>query len=137
MTIVTLEEKGQTSIELVPLTPLHDLRQIEGELECLLSKEVLEQGDAKDYLRVILTDKTMPYDAIGQLRQAYPNVLRIDFAQEQGQTASSDTAADRVEEQTPLELFASFYEMANEETMTDEEIAILKAALQKLEENAP
>ncbi len=126
VTIVELKEKGIVLLEQVPLQPIHDLREIRGTLSSLLQPEVVAQGDPQDYLRVILTDEIPPYDPLGQLRQVYPNLLRLDFERNEVAAMESITAAQDVEEKTIMELFSDFYEMANDRSMNEAERAVME-----------
>ncbi len=126
VTIVELKEKGIVSLEQIPLQPIHDLREIRGTLSSLLQPEVVAQGDPQDYLRVILTDEILPYDPLGQLRQVYPNLLRLDFERNEVTAMESITAAQDVEEKTIMELFSDFYEMANDRSMNEAERAVME-----------
>ena len=126
VTIVELKEKGIVSLEQIPLQPIHDLREIRGTLSSLLQPEVVAQGDPQDYLRVILTDEIPPYDPLGQLRQVYPNLLRLDFERNEAAAMESITAAQDVEEKTIMELFSDFYEMANDRSMNEAERAVME-----------
>ncbi len=69
--IVTLREKGNVSVEKMPLSPLHEIRIIRGTLE-----EVLRLG-CDDYVKVILTDQTDldVFDLQDRLRDAFPHLL--------------------------------------------------------------
>lgn len=126
VTIVELKEKGIVSLEQISLQPIHDLREIRGTLSSLLKPEVVAQGDPQDYLRVILTDEIPPYDPLGQLRQVYPNLLRLDFERNEAAAMESITAAQDVEEKTIMELFSDFYEMANDRSMNEAERAVME-----------
>ncbi len=126
VTIVELKEKGIVLLEQVPLVPIHNLREIRGTLSSLLKPEVVAQGDPQDYLRVILTDEIPPYDPLGQLRQVYPNLLRLDFERNEAAAMESITAAQDVEEKTIMELFSDFYEMANDRSMNEAERAVME-----------
>ena len=126
VTIVELKGKGIVSLEQIPLQPIHDLREIRGTLSSLLQPEVVAQGDPQDYLRVILTDEIPPYDPLGQLRQVYPNLLRLDFERNEVAAMESITAAQDVEEKNIMELFSDFYEMANDRSMNEAERAVME-----------
>ena len=70
---VKIGAKGDVSTEVLPLTPLRQVRVIRGDLE-----EVLQQG-SDDYVTVVLTDKR-DYDVIDmkdRLYLAFPNLLEI------------------------------------------------------------
>ncbi len=74
---VSLGEKGDVSVELIPLKPLRDLRHIKGELRTLLSPENV--CNTEDFIYVTLTDEDMPGDAMNIVRTVYPNAVRLDY----------------------------------------------------------
>jgi exonuclease SbcD len=77
LTIVDLDEQGNSQIEKIPLQPLRNMRSIEGPLQ-----QILEQGktdpNVDDYLLVRLTDQHAIFDIMGKLRDVYPNVLHLE-----------------------------------------------------------
>ena len=75
--IVTMGERGETEVELVPLIPRRDLRHIRGEHTMLLSPEHVTDPD--DYIYVTLTDENPLPNAMGIIRQYYPNTIKIDY----------------------------------------------------------
>ena len=50
------------------MTPLHDLREISGSIEKLLSPEVYLAADRNDYLHITLTDEEDLVDPLVSLR---------------------------------------------------------------------
>ncbi|MEG0503609.1 MAG: exonuclease SbcCD subunit D, partial [Raoultibacter sp.] len=56
-TLVELGPKGTISITLLPLEPLHDMREIKGPLASLLADDVVTASKSDDYLHVVLTDE--------------------------------------------------------------------------------
>jgi len=132
---VTLVETGkEIKIEKIPLVPLHDMREIKGPLNRLISPEVYMEQEREDYLHVTLTDEERIFDAIGQLRRVYPNIMRLDF--ENRRTAeNSDFLQIQANEKTPLEMFKEFYRMQNNEDAGEAKIEIISAILDKEEEN--
>ncbi|MDR0652070.1 MAG: exonuclease SbcCD subunit D [Synergistaceae bacterium] len=78
-TLVDIREKGSLGISALPLTPIHDMREIKGPIGRLISAEVLRDAEREDYMRVILTDEGDIVDAMGKIRSAYPNVMALDF----------------------------------------------------------
>lgn len=71
--MVTMKEKGNISTEVLPLTPLRQVRVIKGEFQ-----EVLSQA-CEDYVTVVLTDKEDldVIDLKDRLRNAFPYLLEI------------------------------------------------------------
>lgn len=120
-----LAELGATGddprIELVPLTPLHDLRRVRGPLAELVSSEVVEAADAEDYLHVVLTDEHPALDAMARLRAVYPNVMGVEYDNARTRAAGlgPEDVAPAEEDVSPLELFAEFYERQNGSELTE------------------
>lgn len=127
-TIIDLGPKNEVSLEYIPLVPLRDLREIKGPLEELLRLGKLDKQGAQDYLRITLTDEDELYDAIGQLRPVFPNVMALEFENSRNKPREySETATSLdVSAQSPLELFASFYELQNNAGLSEEQIEILE-----------
>lgn len=68
-----LGEKGNLSIRVLPLRPLHQVRVLEGCLEEVLARP------SEDYVTVTLTDPAdlNVIDMQDRLRTAFPNLLEI------------------------------------------------------------
>lgn len=127
VTLVTLNEKEKFSYELIPLIPLRDLRIIKGPIEKLIDPEFYSQGNTKDYIHATITNEEEIYDAIGQLRRVYPNIMKLEF--ENSKTRKNDeakTSAQTIASKNPLELFEEFYENQNNVPMTEEQRNIMK-----------
>lgn len=119
VTVVEIDEKKTVEISTLPLVPLRDLREIKGPLEELVKPEVAGAADARDYLHVTLTDQGEVLDAIGKLRAVYPNIMRLDFEKRESRQLREEEIS--LEEKTPQELFAEFYEKQNGEEMSKEQ----------------
>lgn len=111
--LVTLGVEGVEQIELLPLNPRRELRQIQGPLETLISRSVVSQANPEDYLHVILTDIS-PLDPMERLNTVYPNVLKLDLAR--AGEGESLPQAEPLERRDPLQLFAAFF---RQQTGTD------------------
>ncbi len=70
---VTLKEKGNMAVEVIPIKPLREIRILKGELEAVL------RDTCEDYVTVILTDQEDLdiIDMQARLRHAFPNLLEI------------------------------------------------------------
>lgn len=136
VTIVELREKGDVTLETVMITPLRELRELRGTLSALLDPDVVALGNPEDYLRVILTDEEPLYDPLSQLRQKYPNILRLDVENSRTAQGSVSATTQQIEEKSPEALFSAFYEMANGVPISPEEQAILETVIRQMgEEN--
>ena len=80
VTVVTLEEKGALNLQLSPLLPRHDLRQVRGSFATLTDKASYEGTTLDDYLHVILTDEEDVPEAVGKLRLIYPNIMKLSYS---------------------------------------------------------
>ncbi len=128
VTILDFGPKGELQLEQYPLQPKRDLREIQGPLQELLGLGRADQSRAQDYLRITLTDEEEIYDALGQLRPVFPNLMALDFENSrslhgaQAQMAAGSDLASK----SPLELFANFYELQNGKALTAEEIKVME-----------
>ena len=100
--MVTMKEKGNISTEVLPLTPLRQVRVIKGEFQ-----EVLSQA-CEDYVTVVLTDKEDldVIDLKDRLRNAFPYLLEI--RRERERRAEYKRQSRKIEELDPFELCCSF-----------------------------
>lgn len=119
--LVTLGEAGEAEITLLPLIPKHDLREIRGNLQDVISDLVRQAGDPEDYLRVILTDDEELYDPQAALRAVYSNLMRLDFDNIRTQTADAEglQREEAAQQLTPVQLFEQFFAEQNGKQMTD------------------
>lgn len=122
----------ETSIELVPIEPLHDLRKICGPLEDLVSPDVLASAPADDYVYVTLTDDAMPLDALGRLREAYPNLMGFELQLEAD--AEDELPLMPVETEASMEaLFGEFFELQTGQPLSLEQRSVVEACIESLE----
>ncbi|MDR2296682.1 MAG: exonuclease SbcCD subunit D [Clostridiales Family XIII bacterium] len=126
-TLVELGEKGDLSIRPAPLVPLRDLREIKGPLAALLHAGREDAEGAEDYIRATLTDEEALYDAIGCLRGVYPNLMALDFENSRSRQAVLSQSADAdAAEKSPMELFAAFYRLQNNDDPTPEQLRVME-----------
>jgi exonuclease SbcD len=76
VTIVEMDGHGACRCESVPLTPRRDVRRVQGLMSDLLGAPD-EAQSREDYLEVTLLDPGPVLDAVGRLRDVYPNVLSL------------------------------------------------------------
>lgn len=127
VTLVTMNSKDDLSHELLPLSPLRDMRIIKGPIEKLIDPEYYSQANTNDYIHATITNEEEIYDAIGQLRRVYPNIMKLEF--DNSKTRKNDeakTSAQAIANKNPLELFEEFYENQNNVPMTEDQRNIMK-----------
>lgn len=125
--IVELFEKGKVSVRTVPLVPLRDMREIRGPLEELIRAGKEDSESREDYIRAILTDEDEVFDAVGRLREVYPNLLHIEFHNARSAASGAEAlSAAELRRKSPLELFSDFFASQNATEMTPEQQKIME-----------
>lgn len=136
MTVVELKKKGAPlSIRTLPLTPLHEMRELRGDFASLTLPSFYEGTSYQtDYLHITLTDENDIPDAIARLRVIYQNLMRLDYDNartRENQMLTGDADAER---KSPLQLFAEFYEQQNNAPMSEIQRAHLQDLIETLKE---
>ena len=128
MPIITIKDKGDIEVELVPLVPVRDMRVIKGKLESLLDKDVVSMGNTEDYISAIITDEDYIMDAIGKLRKAYKNILRLEYQNKRSSISAinKELNYNDIEVLSEIDLFKEFYKKQNNVDMDDVRISIVE-----------
>jgi exonuclease SbcD len=79
VSLVRLEAQGQCEVQERPLTPRHDVREIQGFLTDI-EQRVGVYGNPEDFLFVKLLDPAMPVHAMSRLRAHFPNIIDVDIS---------------------------------------------------------
>lgn len=133
VTVVEMGKKGSISVRTVPLTPLRDVKEIKGTYAELTLKSFYESTTYQnDYMHITLTDEEDIPDAIGKLRTIYHNLMKLDYDNMRTRYSAEINGAAAVENKSPLELFAEFYELQNNSVMSEEQTAFIKDAIEKI-----
>ena len=134
ITVVELKEKGSVDLRTIPLKPLHDLRKIRGTYLEVTAKSFYENRDCEDYLQVTLTDEEDVPDGMAKLRTIYPKLMRLEYDNKRTRSNAEVRAAERVEEKSELELFQEFYELQNNQSMTEVQEQFVEELLRGMKE---
>ena len=131
--VVELKEKGNISISTIPLTPMRDMVEIRGSYEEITRKSFYENTNyTEDYVHITLTDEEDIVDAIGKLRVIYRNLMKLDYDNQRTRSASHVDGAEDVESKSPLQHFASLYELQNNQSMSDEQKSFVEALIEQI-----
>jgi len=132
VTIVELGKKGDLTVSTRPIVPIHDMREIKGELDVLMSDEVIKLADANDYIRAVLTDEDEIIDAVGKLRSVYPNLMSLVFENSKTAIDAGAVSADieTVENLSPYDLFCEFFLEMQGSAMSPEQDKIVRELLE-------
>lgn len=119
VTFVEMDGSGEVALEEIHLSTRRDVRRLEG-----FMSEILEgprNGESRDdYLAVTLKDTGAILDAIGKLREVYPNILHIERPHlTQGGELHGPGGDHR--QLNEIDLFSSFFEQVTGSQLTDEQ----------------
>jgi exonuclease SbcD len=117
--LVEMDGSGKCLIEEIPLRPRYDVRSIEGHLERLLDEGTSAEG-REDFLSVTLLDEGAILDAMGKLREVYPNVLEIKRPFLALESYPGRTRYDH-REHSESALFEAFYRQTTGEELSCEQ----------------
>ena len=118
ITVVELKEKGNVDISAIFLRPLRDMRKIRGSYMEVTAKPFYENENCDDYLHVTLTDEEDILDGLQKLRVIYPNIMQLEYDNRRTRGNMELTAAQAVEQKSEMELFMEFYELQNNQPMS-------------------
>ena len=133
--IVDVEEKGKINIQQIPLVPKHDMREIRGTYMEVTALDFYKDMKTDDYLHITLTDEEDIPDAIGKLRTIYPNIMKLSYDNLRTRAAVTVRGKAEVEEKSPMELLKEFYELQNNQPMTDEQEEIARGMMEEIWED--
>lgn len=132
VTIVELKDKGDVTLSVRELKPIHDMRKIKGTLDELMKEEVYSQADVNDYLHVTLLDKQELFDPMGELRSVYPNVMQITFEKNERKEHENSVSIASTQNKTIYEHFRDFYTSVAGEELDGEYETCMKAVIEEI-----
>jgi exonuclease SbcD len=116
----------------LPLYPLHDMCEIKGKIEEILSNEFSSRVNKDDYLHIILTNEEEIIDSMEKIRSVYPNVMK--YTPENSRTKNEQTNPQQNTQQTTnlsaYELFNEFFLDMCKAPMSSEQAKIVKELLE-------
>ena len=132
VTVIEMSEKGNISYRLINLVPKHDLIELKGTYDELISRSYYENTSwQEDYAHITLTDEEDIPDAIGKLRSVYHRLMKLDYDNKRTRSSVEITGASDMERKSPFELFSEFYELQNNQPMNEDQDAYMKELIEK------
>lgn len=132
VTVVEMGEKGSLEIRTVALEPMRDMREIRGTYDEITLKDNYINTNTDDYMHITLTDEEDIPDAIGKLRVIYPNLMKLDYDNKRTRSSAKLDIIENIEQRSPLDLFAEFYEKQNNQPMTDGQTEFMKSLIESI-----
>ena len=136
VTLVELGEKGHLHVELIPLTPRHDLRELRGSFAALTDRANYENTPTDDYLHILLTDEEDVPEAAGRLRAIYPNLLQLSYDNTRTRISQLVDGPGEVPNRLPLELFDELYQKQNNQPMSPVQRAFMQTLMESIGERS-
>lgn len=126
--IIDIKEKGNITINLLPLKPLRDMREIKGPIEELIKEENYKEGNLEDYIKAIITNEEPVYDAIGKIKKIYPNTLKLEIQNSKtiNKNEEQNINLEELKKKSELELFSDFYKLQNNLDLNEKQKEIVK-----------
>ena len=133
VTVVELAGKGELNVRTVPLKAKRDLVELKGRYMELMLKSFYEGTTyQEDYVHITLTDEDDIPDAIGLLRTVYHNLMKLNYDNKRTQSNAVIPADAAVETKSPYELFSDFYQLQNNQPMSDGQAAHIKEMIENV-----
>ena len=120
------------SFELIPLVPLHDVREVRGALA-----DVLAMGAESDYLHITLSDEHPQLDVMAKIHEVFPNAMMLDYDNvtvliDRPQTQQLTADPDSMD---TLDLFSAFYESQVGNPLDNEQRDFARKLIAKVEDS--
>lgn len=128
--LVDAKSKEDITFRQIPVVLPHDVRTVRGSFEALHNS-----APSEDYVRIVVTDETVPPDARAALRHTFQRM--VSFAVENSKTSYEIhvAAQESFEDKTPLALFSDFFALQNNGMLpSDAQMALVRRIFTELEE---
>jgi exonuclease SbcD len=132
VTIVEMQDKGNTCIRTVELTPKRDMCEIRGTYMELTAKSYYDSLNCDDYFHITLTNEEDVPDALNKLRVIYKNIMKLDYDNKRTRSGGVTTNINDIENKSPLELVSEFYELQNNQPISEEQKLLLGKLIEKI-----
>ncbi|UQS83031.1 exonuclease SbcCD subunit D [Bombilactobacillus thymidiniphilus] len=103
-----------------PLKMLHDVHQLIGDFETLLSESFYHNLNLQDFFGITLTDKQPIPNVLARLREIYPNIISLERSQNYLMPTKQITDA-QIRQRDPLTLLTQVYQDATDSNLTEQQ----------------
>lgn len=134
VTVVDLMEKGDITVREIPLVPLRDMRRIKGSYMEVTALSFYQDTNTDDYIQITLTDEEDIPDGMQKLRVIYPNLMQLEYDNKRTRNNRNIDGAETVEQKSELELFEEFYELQNNQPVSEQQKAFIREMIVEIQE---
>lgn len=134
---VTIAEIGadrQLTLRTIPIPAPRNLVEIRGTFDEVTCENFLRRTDRDAYVHVTLTDDAPVPDVMNRLRQAYPRITHLDWDNARTRQSVEITAAE-IQKQTPMSIFAEFYQRMGGTEMSAEQSEYVENLIREIWED--
>ena len=126
--IVELAADGTPTAEVIPLGVGRTLATLTGEIDTLLADPAHDHATEKR-VRVILTDRDLPLQAMDRLRDRFPYTVELTHAPPGGPTDSGVVVPRAGRAVSPLEILGAYWEAQTGDAPDADQYELLESAL--------
>lgn len=130
VTVVECLEKGQVEVRTIPLVPLHDMRKLRGTYLEVTARSFYQDMNTEDYVQITLTDEEDVPDGLQKLRIIYPNLMQLEYDNSRTKQNQLVETVKNIEQKSELQLFEEFYELQNNQPMSEEQTVFVKQLIE-------
>ena len=129
--LVDVKEKEELNVQLIPLIPLHDVRDIHG-----MFREIMMMPYSEDFVRVELNDEDVPPDArIIISNTVFKNMFRFAVKNSKTSEETEVDISENVENRSIMDLFCDFYALQNNGVLPDEaRMKVMRTVIDEIKE---
>jgi len=132
--LVEIGPDGKATVEHIQIQGIRDVRRIEGLFSDLMDSPASD-GNSEDYLLICLNDTGAILDAMGRLREVYPNVLHLERPHSARPESGSRSPGDH-RKRTDADLFADFFANVTGEPITEEQAAAYEVVVRRVRDES-
>lgn len=125
-TIVDIDAKGKSQIELVPILPKHRVVVIEDYFDAILENQDFIEDHKNDYVLARTLDTAPVFEGMQRLRQVLPYVMAIEPVGRMQVDHKLSVKDNPLKPSNEESLFIRFIEEARGQALTKEEIAYMQ-----------
>lgn len=109
-------ENGEFSFR--PLTPLHEIQEIQASFTGLLNPAFYSTIDREAYLSILLEDRAVIPNLMNQLRQVYPRIIQVERANGFETAMTTRLKKENIKEKSPIALTKDFFAEVSQNELT-------------------
>ncbi|MEG0919472.1 MAG: exonuclease SbcCD subunit D [Anaerovoracaceae bacterium] len=130
--LIEVSDSGDVRVTLAPLKPLRDMRVIRGTYDQVMAFDFYKDSNVDDYIKVVLTDEEPIHEVLSKLRSVYPNIMTLEFDNTRTKKSAEVKAFEEIEQETPYNLISKFYEIRNNQEMTEKQSEICNTLIEEI-----